>query len=439
MGASTLVNHPAPVMKRVVGRWQIVGLALNDVIGSGLYLLPAAAAAMLGAASFWAVLAAGLAVFLIVLCFAEASSRFDQPGSAYLYARTAFGELAGFQVGWMAWLARVVAVASLSVGFTQALSFLWPVLAGGAARTLAVSAPILALTAINVAGVRSGVRTSNLLVTAKLLPLGLFLIVGVMALAEPPATQPPADPGRLGEAALLLLFAYAGFENTPAAAGEYRNPRRDLPFALMANIFLVTFLYASVQLLSLRIVPDLRESTAPLAEAAGSRLGAWAGWVLTAGAAISILGTVGNSILFGPRYLYALARDGFGPAFQGRLHPRFLTPANATILQAAIALPLALTGSFTALASMSVVVRLVTYVATAAAVPALRARLPETPASFRLPGGAAIPVAAILVSLALAASAAWTDLVAAAVAVAAGLALYALRRPGAAGRPHVSP
>ena len=90
-----------------------MALALNDVVGSGVYLLPAAAAAVLGFASLWAVALAGTAVLLIVLCFAEASSHFDEPGGAYLYARNAFGPLIGFEVGWMTWLARVASVASL--------------------------------------------------------------------------------------------------------------------------------------------------------------------------------------------------------------------------------------------------------------------------------------------------------------------------------------
>ncbi|MBD3851178.1 MAG: amino acid permease, partial [Acidobacteria bacterium] len=109
-----------PTLRRVVSRWQIVALALNDVVGSGVYLLPAAAAAMLGPASLWAVALAGLAVLLIVLCFAEASSHFEEPGSAYLYAREAFGAFIGFEIGWMTWLARVASVASLSVGFALA-------------------------------------------------------------------------------------------------------------------------------------------------------------------------------------------------------------------------------------------------------------------------------------------------------------------------------
>ena len=167
-------------LRRVVSRWEIVALSLNDVIGSGIYLLPAAAAALLGFASLWAVGLAGLAVLLVVLCFAEAASHFDEPGGAYLYTRTAFGSLPGFLVGWMTWLARVASVASLSVGFSQALEFLWPAAAAGWGRASAITLPLLVLTAINVIGVKAGARTSVVLVTAKIVPLLVLLSAGLV-------------------------------------------------------------------------------------------------------------------------------------------------------------------------------------------------------------------------------------------------------------------
>jgi amino acid transporter len=299
-------------LQRVASRWQIVALAVNDVVGSGVYLLPAAAAALLGPASLWAVAVAGVAVLAIVLCFAEASSHFDEPGSAYLYARHAFGSLVGFEVGWMAWLARVASVASLSVGFAQALSFVFPATAQGWGRSLAITAPLLALTAINIVGVRSGVNAAVVLVVGKLLPLGVFIAAGCFAVSWPLlAGQRPTAEGGLGAAVLLLLFAYGGFENTPAAAGEYRDPRRDVPFALLVQIGIVTLIYVAVQWVALSTVPDLGASVTPLADGARIFLGTWGGWLLTAGAAISILGTNGGSVLAGPRYLYALAREGF--------------------------------------------------------------------------------------------------------------------------------
>ncbi len=422
-------NHgSAPSLRRAVSRWQVVGLSLNDVIGSGVYLLPAAAAALLGPTSLWAVLVAGLAVALIVLCFAEASSHFDQPGGAYLYARSAFGSLVGFEVGWMTWLARVASEASLAVGFAQALGFAFPSVEHGAPRALAIVLPVLVLTALNVLGVRSGVGAALFLIVTKMIPLLLFAGVGVFFFSPRVLAAQPEGTGEFGRAALLLLFAYSGFENTAAAAGEHRNPRRDIPVALLTNITVVTCLYFAVQAVVLGTLPHAGESATPLAQAAKGFLGSWGGWLLTVGAALSILGTNSNTILAGPRYLYALALDGFGPRILARVHPRYRTPAAAVLLQAAIALPLALSGSFVALAELSVVARLATYLGTAAAVPVLRRRGNPTQGAFRLPGGALIPIAAILLTLGLAASATPKNLIAAAIALGLGLLVYVARR-----------
>lgn len=454
----SLPPSAGPPLVRIASRWQIVGLAINDVVGSGVYLLPAAAAALLGPSSFWAVAVAGLAVLLVVLCFAEASSYFDQPGSAYLYARTAFGDLVGFEVGWMTWLTRVASLASLIVAFAQAVSYLEASFSGGLPRALLILGTLAGLTAVNVVGVRSGIWLAVFLAVAKLVPLFLFVVVGLPAFSRSLAASQTAVGGsstaHLGQAALLLLYAYAGFENTPAAAGEYRNPRRDVPFALLTQLGLVTLLYMAVQGVALGTVPDLAASDTPLADGAGRLLGSWGGWLLTAGAAVSILGTTGNTVLAGPRYLWALARDGYGPRYLARVHPRFRTPAAAILTQSLLALPLALTGTFVELATLSVVARLVTYLGTAAALPVLRRQRLAPPglrgrtregtgpaqqvggtspereaaAPFRLPGGVTIPVLAALVTLGLGASAEPRNLIAAVLALVVGLGVYALRR-----------
>lgn len=417
-----------PKLRRVVSRWQIVALALNDVVGSGVYLLPAAAAAMLGPASLWAVALAGIGVLLIVLCFAEAASRFDQPGSAYLYAREAFGSFVGFEIGWMMWLARVASVASLSVGFALALGYLVPAATVGFGRAAAIAVPLLALTVANLVGVRTGVNTGVFLVLAKLLPLVVFVTGGIFAVSRSlVVNQEAAADGGLGQAALLLLFAYAGFENTAAAAGEFKNPQRDVPFALIVEIMTVTSLYIAVQYVALGTVPDLGGSETPLADGARGFIGDWGGWLLTAGAVVSILGTNNNSILAGPRYLFALARDGFGPGFLAAVHPRFRTPAAAILTQTAIALPLALSGSFVGLATLSVIARLTAYVATTTAVPVLRRRNPAS-RGFTLPGGNLVPAAATLISLGLLASASRANLLAGVAALAVGAVIYRCRR-----------
>ena len=419
----------SPGFRRAVSRWEIVGFSINDVIGSGVYLLPAAAAAYLGYLSIGAVVLAGFAVLLLVLCFAEAGSYFDRPGSAYVYTREAFGPFIGFEVGWMTWLARVSSVASLSVGFARALGFVWPAANVGVGRALSISLPVLALTAINVVGVKSGVRTAVFLAITKTLPLLIFVFVGIFYVSPALARSVQAtNPGHLGDAVLLLLFAYAGFENTAAPAGEFKNPRRDVPFALIVQVVIVTLIYTAVQYVALGTLPGVAQSQTPLADAAQRFLGSWGGLLMTVGGAISILGTNSNTVLSGPRYLWALARDGFGPRILADLHPKYRTPWIAVIVQTAIALPLAFTGSFEALATLSAVARLATYFGTALAVPVLRRKLAKEPA-VRLPGGPIIPIAAAILCVVFAASANIRNLIAGLIALAVGGVIFAFRRP----------
>ena len=425
-------DTPSAGLVRAVSRRQLVGLAINDVVGSGIYLLPAAAAALLGPASVWAVVLAGFAAALLVLCFAEASSHFDQPGGAYLYTREAFGRFIGFEVGWMTWLSRVAALASFAQGLVQATTFLWPAAAGRGGRVAIICGLILPLAAINVRAVRAGARTAVVLVIAKMVPLAFFVAVGAWFVDSSRLAifQAPRG-GALGQAALLLLFAYGGFENTPVAAGEYHNPRRNVPFALLSMIFIVTLLYGAVQWVALGTLPGLAGSASPLADAAQRFAGHPGAWLLTLGTMLSIAGIASNTMLTGPRYLYALACDGYGPRWLARVHPRYRTPAVAIVVQALVALALAMSGSFVQLASLSVIARVATYIGTAAAVPILRRRIAAR-ATVRLPLGPAIPIAALLIATALLSSATAASLLGVAAALAAGCVIYVARRPPAA-------
>jgi basic amino acid/polyamine antiporter, APA family len=421
-----------PGLVRAVSRWQIVGLSINDVIGSGIYLLPAAAVLLLGGASLWAILVAGLAVSLLVLCYAQAASHFDQPGGAYLYAREAFGPFTGFAAGWMTIITRITSAAALSNGLALAVSLFWPGATEGAGRFAIIVGSLALLTWINLIGVRTAARAGVALTIAKLLPLLFFVAVGIWHVdwSRLELAGLPLDaPARLGEAALLLLFAYAGFENTPAAAGEYRNPKRDVPFALLTMIAIVTALYVAVQAVAQGTLPGIAQSDTPLAEAAAGFAGTGAALLLTVGAAISILGTNFNTMLFGPRYMYALALDGTLPRQLARVHPRWRTPHVAILFQGVLAAALALSGSFVQLALLSVIARLFAYVATACAAIVLQRRHPDRPGTLRLPGGPAIPVLAIALSLGLLASASWQNLAMGAAALALGVVVYAFRKP----------
>lgn len=415
-------------LARVVSRREVIALAVNDVVGSGVYvILPVSAAALLGPASIGAIFAAGLAVLLLVLCFAEASSRFDETGGAYVYAKAAFGPLVGFEIGWMTWVAKLATVSSLSAYLARTLGYAFA--PARAAPTVTALVLIATLTFVNVRGVKSGARAAVVLSWGKILPLLVFLGVGLFHVETARLVPSMPAPGKLGEAALLVLFAYAGFENTPAVAGELRDPQRDVPFALVAMTICVTALYTLVQVVALGAIPDLAATSLPLATAARGWLGPAGGALLAIGGGLAVLGTLNNTVLVGPRYLYALARDRAPGSALARLHPRFRTPHVAIVLQSVLAAALVLTGTAEQLAELSIIARLATYAGTAAAVPVLRRKLPAGPRTVRLPGGPLIPVAALLICLVFLSSATLRNLVAGAIALLVGAALFFLRPP----------
>jgi basic amino acid/polyamine antiporter, APA family len=442
------LNPPeqSPGFLRAVSRWEIVALSVNDVIGSGVYLiLPVAAAALLGRASVWAILAAGFAVLLLVLCFAEASSLFDTPGGAIVYTRAAFGDFVGFEVGWMSWIARIASVASLSVFFARAVGYLWDGANHGLGQAATIVLEVVFLTVINLRGVKSGARTAVLLAWGKILPLAALVGVGLFAVDWSRVFPVPMpESGNFTKAALLVLYAYAGFENTPAPAGEFRNPKRDVPFALIAMIAVVTAIYTLVQLVAIGTIPNLGQSQTPLADAGRLLLGPFGGFLLTLGAALSVLGTNNNTVLAGPRYLYALAVTGRLPKAFAKIHPRYRTPYVGILTQSGIALALigidavlhavkpGALGVAEELAVLSTIARLATYIGTCLAVPVLRRKLPATPRTIRLPGGPVIPIAALVICLLFLSAAETKNFVAGGIALAVGALIYFGHRPPAA-------
>jgi amino acid transporter len=428
----------SPGFLRAVTRWEIVSLSVNDVIGSGVYLiLPVAAAALLGPASIWAILAAGVAVLLIVLCFAEAGSMFDRPGGAIVYTRAAFGEFVAFEVGLMAWLARIASVAALSVFFARAVGYLWDGANHGLGQALTIVVPLLVLTWINVVGVKEGARTAVVLALGKLVPLAVLVSVGIFAVDWHRVFPVPIpETQNFTKAALLVLYAYAGFENTSAPAGEFQNPKRDVPFALITMIAVVTAIYTLVQLVAIGTIPNLGESQTPLADAGRLLLGPAGGLLLTIGAALSVLGSNNNTVLAGPRYLYAIAEGGRLPRALMKIHPRYRTPYVAILTQIAVALLLmgvdayrhsVSPGTFALaenLAILSTMARLATYIGTCLAVPVLRHKLPATPRAIRLPGGPVIPILALIICLLFLSAAETKNFIAGGIALVVGAILY---------------
>jgi APA family basic amino acid/polyamine antiporter len=417
-------KHPfGPRLVRAVGLAGLVAIAVNGVVGSGIFVLPSAVAAIAGRASPAAYLLAAVLMALVVACFAEAGSLFDETGGPYIYARRAFGPLLGFLVGWMFFLSRLAACAAIGNAFAAYLGYFWPAASRGAGRVAVLTISIALLAVLNIRGVRSGALAVNALTVAKMLPLVLFVVVGLFAV-DPERFRlldlPPLS--SLKQASLLLVFAFGGFENANVLTEELKDPKRDLPIAILLAIATTALLYVLIQIVALGTLPNLASDSTPLASAAARFLGPLGAGLLTLGAVFSTIGNESGLILVGPRILYAFARAGQLPLAVARVHPRYQTPHVAVLVFVALAWLAAVSGSFVGLVAVSAIARLVFSVATCLAIPVLRRRLP--PGRFRVPGGLVIPLAATALSLWLLSGVDRAQATAGALALAAGLALY---------------
>jgi len=416
---------------RTVGFWGLVAMCINAVVGSGVFLLPHESYTLLGPFSLWAPLLFAIPVFILVLNFAEAASHFEEPGGAYLYAKSAFGDFIGFETGWMNWIARVTSLASLSNGFVLALALLDPSLGEGNWRTAVIIASTLVLTSIHLLGVRYGAASIYVFTFGKLVPLIGFIVVALAVWKTNPIPGSFTLPGpgtNWSDAALFMLFAYAGFENLGVPAGEYKNPRRDLPWALLVGILAIAAIYALVQLGAMSALPDLSQSKTPIASAAAELVGPIGMFVVTVGALLSMAGTNSGTMLEGSRMLYALSLDRrMGPL--SYVHPRYRTPSLAIAIHTTVALALALGGSFRQLALISAMARLTTYLVTCLAIPRLRKlNANASKETFRTPGYI-VPILGVLVSLVFVWNLTPQKLIVAAIALSVGALIYVASKP----------
>lgn len=391
----TVPSSDPPALVRAIGRWDLTAGVVNAVIGAGIFGLPATLATLTGAWSPVVVLAAGLATLVIVLCFAEVGSRFDQAGGPYLYARAAFGPFTGFLIGWLhIWTRIFTAAAILNVAVAYAVPF-FPYAATDPGRVLVMTAIVGIATLVNVRGVRQAAWTVDLFTIGKLLPLLLLVVAGAAFVDLEVVAPRPIASVQWTEALVLAMFAYSGFESSLVAAGETRRPRSDTAFALIAGLAVIASVYVGVQVVVIGVLPDTASSTAPVLEALGRVLGHAGVVVGGLGALMSIYGWTTGFCLMTPRIAYAMAQAGELPGLFGTLHRTYRTPVAAIVLNAALALVLAMMGSFAAAATLSVVTRLGIFALTCAALPVLRRRSQE-PAGFHVPGGTVVAGAGIL-------------------------------------------
>jgi APA family basic amino acid/polyamine antiporter len=423
---------------RGISRWALTAFAINLTVGSGILGLPAKIQALVGNYSFVVIFSCGLLIAMIALCFAEVGSRFDRSGGPQLYATQAFGAPAGFTVGWLLWISRIgscAAVSNLAVDYGKVL---WPQLAHPGMRALSIVALVLGYTWINIRGIRQTTAVNTTFTILKIVPLVGFVAVGLF-FVEPQALRPenlPADMNltQLSTALLLAAFAFMGFDATTVLAGEVREPRRSVPFAIIVAVACVTVLYTLIQFVCVGVLPDLAASGQPLAAAAALMVGPWGATVIAITAVISCAGVFGASMTPGTRLLFAMSDHGQLPAPLARVHEGFRTPVVAILATAIAILALAISGSFIYLVKITVIARISVYAITCITLPVFRRHAGVPDAQFKLWVGPYVAIACAALCVWFLAQSSMRELIDVAIALSVGLVLFVLTRgsqPGA--------
>ncbi|MFK5676261.1 APC family permease [Ligilactobacillus sp. LYQ60] len=388
--------------KNKLGLLSIILLGVNAIIGSGIFLLPNKAYALVGTKSIFVFIFDALLVITIALCFAEAAGLFSKDGGPYVYTRAAFGDFAGFEVGFIKWIVSMIAWATMANGFATALGQIFPACSSRAAQIIVMTVIIVGLTLINLCGVNSSKIINNLASIGKLVPLVIFIIVGFFFVHGKnfhPATPIPTTSHGFGAACLVIFYAFTGFEAIAVAAEDMHNPQKTLPRAILMVMGVVSIFYLLIQVVAIGVLGNhLATATAPVQTAMEHFLGRGGFALVAAGELISIGGINIASSFITPRCAVALANDN--------LLPRFILKRNrygveywAIIITGIITLPIALSGSFTTLAAISVVSRFAQYLPTCLAILVFRRTMKDASRPFKIPGGPIIPLIAIVVSI----------------------------------------
>jgi len=407
----------------------MVLLVINGVIGSGVFGLPSKTFKEIGVFSIAAFLVCAIAVLIIIICFAEVSSRFEKTGGPYLYALSSFGKLPAFITGWLLLLTRFITYAALINLLVTYLSVFsdWFILPSS--RIIVIILLTLFLAFINHIGVKDSTRVNNFLTFAKLLPLLLFIIVGFFFI-ETKNFEIKQTPGfsSFSSTVLLLVFAFGGFESVLVNSGEVKNPEENLPFALLLAALIIAAIYMLVQIVSIGTLPSLATSEKPLAEGAGLFMGKAGATIIAVGALFSVTGTLNAIMLVGSRLPFAFSEEKQFPKIFSFIHPKYKTPTWSLLLFMIVTIIISLNYSFLAAASISAITRVMIYGIVCASLIKLRKKNVSQTGFFKIPYGEYFAIAGILLSIWLLSNAKLNELRDIAIAIGVGLVIYVLMK-----------
>ena len=353
-----------------------------------IFGLPAKVHALIGTWSLVAFFACAMIISFIVVCYAEVASRFSATGGPYLYAREAFGPVVGFEVGWLYWIVRVTTFAANCNLLITYFGFFVPQASQGTFRVASISVVVLTIFVVNLIGVKQSAMMTNIFTAGKLIPLFVFVAVGIFFIQPENFTfDTVPEYGAFSSAVLLLIYAFVGFEVGVVMGGETKDPQRNTPIALFVALGVVAVLYILIQVVSIGTLSGLAQSERPLADAGAIFLGTYGAAFITVGALVSILGNLNVGLLGSTRLLFAMSENGDLPSTLSRTHESFKTPWVSILLTSVVILILTIFSTFLTALAIATITRLLVYATTCLALPVFRRRGDAPEARFSAPFG----------------------------------------------------
>ena len=358
---------------RKIGRWDMIALMLNATIGGGIYGLASQVFAKSGSFSLFAMLICAVVITLIILCFAEVGSRFNETGGPLVYAHEAFGPFAGFMTGWLSLVLRIIGIAAISNICVSYLGFFLPFAQSTSGRSVMVVLLILGLCFVNFLGIKQTILLNNIFTVGKIGTLVFFVAVGIFFIKKENFNfNEPVSFDNFSASVLLMVYAFSGFSGAVTTAGEMKDPQKDIPFSLLTVQVFKVILYMLIQVVCIGTLPSLAQTDKPLADAASNFLPGWGGTAITIGALISFTGTLNGGVLVTSRTAYGMAEKKVLPSFLGKVHDKFRTPYISLLFVCGILLMLTLTNSLFFLLTVNALGTLALYIISCASLIKLR-------------------------------------------------------------------
>ncbi len=399
-------------LKRGIKRWDLVLLLVNNTIGAGIFGLPSKIFSLSGIYSLLALLVCAVVIFVLIFIFAEVASRFNKTGGPYLYILTTFGKIPAFIIGWLILITRIAAFAALINLLVTYLSYFYPFLLQQSYRFSIIIIVTFILTWVNYRGVKNSTTLNNTFAIAKVLPLLVFVIVGLFFINPEliDVNQKPPSLSNFSSAVLIFTFAFTGFESIVVNSGEFENSKKNIPFALIVSISFVAIFYGLIQFVSIGTLPELASSVTPITDSVQVFMGHPGAVLITVGAVISLMGTLNAVMLVGSRLPYAFSIKQQFPFLFSKLHKKYQSPVYSLLFFSIAGLAASLTGSFIYAISINVISKVLIFIMVSAAMIKLRKMDKVETNYFKLPFGYSFAIVGILASVWLLSSSKLTEL-----------------------------